>query len=261
MSSTPTAASWPGSPPPRPAPEPGSAPVLEAWAGLGYNRRARPCTRPPWPSSSATAGGVPTNSPCPAGVAGRRGLHRPGGPRLRLRAPRGRRGRQRGAGAAPSRGRGAACPGLGRRWWRTRSCPGGRAWEWNQAIMEIGARCVHGPGPGVRIVSAVAVRALGQCRRATARPGTGGRVRQTRFEGSDRQGRGRLVDALRSGPVPAGRLRGVCGWPEDPEPGPTRRRRPRRRGPGSSWTGQRAGLALTVQRRDACRRVRPRGNA
>jgi hypothetical protein len=41
---------------------------------------------------------------------------------------------------------------------------------------------------------------------------------QSRFDGSDRQGRGRLVDALRtSGRVPAGRLAEEAGWPDDPE--------------------------------------------
>jgi A/G-specific adenine glycosylase len=38
---------------------------------------------------------------------------------------------------------------------------------------------------------------------------------QSRFEGSDRQGRGRLVDALRRGPVPEAALAAVAGWPDD----------------------------------------------
>ena len=42
-------------------------------------------------------------------------------------------------------------------------------------------------------------------------------VRQPRFEGSDRQGRGRLVATLRHGPLPAGRLAEVAGWPGDPD--------------------------------------------
>jgi hypothetical protein len=41
---------------------------------------------------------------------------------------------------------------------------------------------------------------------------------QSRFEGSDRQGRGRLVDALRrGGAVGAVALAASAGWPEDPE--------------------------------------------
>jgi hypothetical protein len=39
---------------------------------------------------------------------------------------------------------------------------------------------------------------------------------QSRFAGSDRQGRGRLVDALCRGPVPHADLPAVMGWPTDP---------------------------------------------
>jgi A/G-specific adenine glycosylase len=39
---------------------------------------------------------------------------------------------------------------------------------------------------------------------------------QARFEGSDRQGRGRLVEALRHGDVGAADLASVMGWPDDP---------------------------------------------
>jgi A/G-specific adenine glycosylase len=41
--------------------------------------------------------------------------------------------------------------------------------------------------------------------------------RQPTFEGSDRQGRGRLVDALRLGPVALGAVPAACGWPDDPD--------------------------------------------
>ncbi|MCU1352265.1 MAG: hypothetical protein JWM05_1474, partial [Acidimicrobiales bacterium] len=40
---------------------------------------------------------------------------------------------------------------------------------------------------------------------------------QSRLAGSDRQGRGRLVDALRQGSVPASGVAAAMGWPEDPE--------------------------------------------
>jgi A/G-specific adenine glycosylase len=39
--------------------------------------------------------------------------------------------------------------------------------------------------------------------------------RQSTFAGSDRQGRGRLLDALRAGPVPDERVPAACGWPDD----------------------------------------------
>jgi A/G-specific adenine glycosylase len=41
--------------------------------------------------------------------------------------------------------------------------------------------------------------------------------RQSRFEGSDRQGRGRLLDALRAGPVAQADVAVRCGWPDDPD--------------------------------------------
>jgi A/G-specific adenine glycosylase len=40
-------------------------------------------------------------------------------------------------------------------------------------------------------------------------------VGQPRFAGSDRQGRGRLVEALRTGPVELGAVAAVMGWPDD----------------------------------------------
>lgn len=41
-------------------------------------------------------------------------------------------------------------------------------------------------------------------------------VPQSTFAGSDRQGRGRLVDALRRGPVSYVDLATIMGWPDDP---------------------------------------------
>jgi A/G-specific adenine glycosylase len=41
--------------------------------------------------------------------------------------------------------------------------------------------------------------------------------RQAPFAGSDRQGRGRLLHALRRGGVPAGEVAAACGWPDDQE--------------------------------------------
>jgi A/G-specific adenine glycosylase len=39
--------------------------------------------------------------------------------------------------------------------------------------------------------------------------------RQSTFDGSDRQGRGRLIDALRKGAVTDDELASVMGWPDD----------------------------------------------
>ena len=40
---------------------------------------------------------------------------------------------------------------------------------------------------------------------------------QSRFEGSDRQGRGRLVEALRQREVPTADLAAAMGWSDDPD--------------------------------------------
>ena len=96
---------------------------------------------------------------------------------------------------------------------------GAAPWDHNQALLDIGAgwcrprqpRCHHCP-------------LLTVCRWATdghpdpdpAVGSAGVSSRQSRFEGSDRQGRGRLVDALRRGPVDTRALAEVMGWPDDP---------------------------------------------
>jgi A/G-specific adenine glycosylase len=43
----------------------------------------------------------------------------------------------------------------------------------------------------------------------------GTRGRQSAFAGSDREGRGRLVDALRRAPVPLADAARASGWPDD----------------------------------------------
>jgi len=96
--------------------------------------------------------------------------------------------------------------------------PAGRGWAWNQAMLDLGATVCTARRP--------------ECGRCPLRPGcrwadagcpspdpavgsAGVAGGQSTFAGSDRQGRGRLVAALRAGPVPAGALAAVMGWPED----------------------------------------------
>ncbi|MCC5950716.1 MAG: A/G-specific adenine glycosylase [Acidimicrobiia bacterium] len=98
--------------------------------------------------------------------------------------------------------------------------PPGEAWAWNQAMMDLGAgvcvrtqpRCDQCP---VRACCAW----QGQPADADPADGSAGVGRgQSRFAGSDRQGRGRLVDGLRRQPmVTAADLAEVAGWPDDPE--------------------------------------------
>ncbi len=97
--------------------------------------------------------------------------------------------------------------------------PADRAWEWGQAVFDLGALVCTKRAPAC---DRCPVRTDCEWARAgfpLPDPSVGAAgiaAAQTRFEGSFRQGRGRLVDALRSGPVPPDALAGACGWPDAP---------------------------------------------
>ncbi|MBW3662596.1 MAG: A/G-specific adenine glycosylase [Actinobacteria bacterium] len=98
--------------------------------------------------------------------------------------------------------------------------PPGRAWEWNQAVLDLGATVCTKRAPRCDACPIAAHCAWRRGDRAGPDPahgsaGTSGR--QSRFDGSDRQGRGRLVDALRTGAVPLDATPSVAGWPDEPE--------------------------------------------
>jgi A/G-specific adenine glycosylase len=96
--------------------------------------------------------------------------------------------------------------------------PAGEGWAWNQAMLDLGAtvctkrvaRCSACP-----VASSCAWQLAGCPAPDPAEGSAGTSGRQSVFEGSDRQGRGRLVDALRVGPVAASELAAVMGWPGD----------------------------------------------
>ena len=97
--------------------------------------------------------------------------------------------------------------------------PSGNGWRWNQAILDLGAtvctkrapRCERCP-----VFRSCAWFATGRTDHDPADGSGGTSGHQSVFAGSDRQGRGRLVDALRIGPLPIDRLPHVMGWPDDP---------------------------------------------
>lgn len=98
--------------------------------------------------------------------------------------------------------------------------PPGRARDWNQAVMDLGATVCRKRRPdcgGCPVVDVCAWAARGWPEPDPADGTAGSSRRQSTFEGSDRQGRGRLVDALRSGPVPLDRVPDAIGWPDDPD--------------------------------------------
>lgn len=100
--------------------------------------------------------------------------------------------------------------------------PAGRSWKWNQALVEAGAMWCTARAPRCADCPLVS-----SCRWARAGHGSrAGRAatdpaeppaKQSRFAGSDRQGRGRLVEALRKGPVRPSQVPASCGWPDDVE--------------------------------------------
>lgn len=92
--------------------------------------------------------------------------------------------------------------------------PPGRGWLWNQSLMEIGALVCTARSPSCGLCRLAPSCAWAGVGRPSPDPATP-RTPQSAFAGSDRQGRGRLVAALRMGPVSPRRLPAACGWPED----------------------------------------------
>jgi A/G-specific adenine glycosylase len=89
--------------------------------------------------------------------------------------------------------------------------PPGRGWEWNQAVLDLGATvCTAMPRcAGCPMADVCAWRRTGG-------PDPVAPVRaQGPFAGSDRQARGRLVEALRRGPVADAAQ--ACGCADDPD--------------------------------------------
>lgn len=97
--------------------------------------------------------------------------------------------------------------------------PAGDAWRWNQAMLDLGATVCVRRDPHCEECPVATLCAWWAAGRAGPDPadGTAGvSTGQPRFAGSDRQGRGRLVDVLRSGEVRLDGLAVAMGWPDDP---------------------------------------------
>lgn len=97
--------------------------------------------------------------------------------------------------------------------------PAGQGWAWNQALLDLGATVCTARAPSCGscpIRAACAWRRQGCPSPDPAVGSAGVSGGQSRFEGSDRQGRGRLVDHLRRAPVLPAELAEVMGWPQDP---------------------------------------------
>jgi len=98
--------------------------------------------------------------------------------------------------------------------------PAGEGWAWNQAILDLGATVCTKRSPRCDACPVSARCNWWQRGRpdpdpATGSAGTSGR--QSAFQGSDREGRGRLVSGLRKGVISDDELAEVMGWPDDLE--------------------------------------------
>jgi A/G-specific adenine glycosylase len=96
--------------------------------------------------------------------------------------------------------------------------PEGDSWRWNQAMLDFGATVCTKRTPKCNVCpieNACAWRRNGGADPAIGSAGTSSK--QSAFAGSDRQGRGRLIQALRNAPVPRSDLATVMGWTGDDE--------------------------------------------
>ncbi|MDA8317253.1 MAG: A/G-specific adenine glycosylase [Actinomycetota bacterium] len=228
----------------------GRAEVVRAWAGLGYNRRAVNLHRTATIVVERHGGRLPDELDALEHLPGvgpytARAV-------LAFAYARDRRGRRQRDVRVLSRA--AAGGALTRRQAQRladRLVPPSDAWRFNQALIDFGARCCTARAPRCgschlleqcRWAQAVAGNGAGTALPGTASPGTASpgtaspgtaspgtaapgtaapdpaaptRRRQGRFAGSDREGRGRLVRALRLAPVPARAVATTAGWPDD----------------------------------------------
>lgn len=98
--------------------------------------------------------------------------------------------------------------------------PTGEGWAWNQAVLDLGASVCVKRRPRCSICPlrrSCAWQRAGAPEPDPAEGTAGASTRQSPFAGSDRQGRGRLVDSLRTGPLDVDRIPDAAGWPHDPE--------------------------------------------
>jgi A/G-specific adenine glycosylase len=96
--------------------------------------------------------------------------------------------------------------------------PARRSWEWNQAMLDLGATVCTKRAPRCSVCPVAGVCTWALAGRPDPDPASGSAgvsTGQPTFEGSDRQGRGRLVAVLRSREVDADELPHVMGWPAD----------------------------------------------
>jgi A/G-specific adenine glycosylase len=99
--------------------------------------------------------------------------------------------------------------------------PSGRSWEWNQTLMDLGARHCR-PVPDCErcpLAASCAWAGSGWTSPDPAERSAGVSRPQARYEGSDRQARGRLLRRLAGGPLDAAAVADAAGCPGEPARG------------------------------------------
>ncbi len=89
--------------------------------------------------------------------------------------------------------------------------PPGQSWAWNQCLMDLGAVLCRPTSPRCEVCPLASCCAWRGSGADPAVGSAGVSTTQARFDGSDRQARGRLMKALVAGPVAAERLAAVMG--------------------------------------------------
>jgi A/G-specific adenine glycosylase len=191
--------------------------VVRAWQGLGYNRRARNLHRAARAMVEVHGGRVPDDL---AGLLALPGVGAYTARAVLAFAFEAEVGVvDTNAGRILSRAVAGRRLGLGEAQGLVDAMvPPGRSWSFGQSLLDLGALvCVS----DVPRCDRCPVRR--RCRWASARfplpdPARGSAgvsTTQSRFAGSDRQGRGRLVARLSAGPVAAPEVGETLGWPDD----------------------------------------------
>ncbi len=195
------------------------ADVVRAWSGLGYNRRAVSLHR------AATAVVARHDGEVPAGLADL--LVLPGIGPYTARAVQAFAFEQDVGVVEVNSARVLARAVAGRALSAAEAqvhadalVPAGRGWSWNQAMLDLGATVCSKVAPAcdrcpLRPTCAWAMAGRPSPDPAVGSAGCGGT--QSTFAGSDRQGRGRLVAALRVAPVALDDVASAAGWPSEPE--------------------------------------------
>jgi A/G-specific adenine glycosylase len=97
-----------------------------------------------------------------------------------------------------------------------RLVPSGQVWDFNQAMFDLGATvCRSRPDCAACPMRRICRWHQGGMAEPDPWRASPSVRTQTRFDGSDRQGRGRLLDALRARPLRRREVPAACGWPDD----------------------------------------------